>query len=195
MNISAGTLNTFQQNEKVGFLSEKGGGTVISVLGAHRYLIVDEDGFERIVSANELIKIHGTDYKIPENENIKVLEDGLLMKDTHVSVKEKSHTGARDQDLWEIDLHIEALIDSHRGMSNSEILDRQMRELRTFYQAALQKRIRKLVIIHGVGEGVLKQEVRDFLSCKTGISFYDADFRTYGKGATAVEVRYTQIER
>jgi dsDNA-specific endonuclease/ATPase MutS2 len=188
-------LNTFQLNERVGFLSEKGGGRIISVLPSNHYVVADEDGFERTCHSNELIKIHGTDYKIPENESMQVLDDGLLTKDTHVSVKESSRTGAKGQEYWEIDLHIEALVDSHRGMSNAEILDRQMRELRQFYQRALGKRIRKLVIIHGVGEGVLKQEVRDFLAGKTGISFYDADFRTYGKGATAVEVRYTQIEK
>ena len=112
-----------------------------------------------------------------------------------MSRKESSHSGARDQELWELDLHIEVLVDSHAGMSNSEILERQMRELRVFYNSALQKRIRKLIIIHGVGEGVLKQEVRDFLAGKDGISYFDADFRTYGKGATAVEIRHTKVER
>jgi len=190
-----GTLNTFQISEKVGFLKEKGGGKIISILPGNSYLILDEDGFERTCRASELIKIHGTDYKIPLDETIKVLDDGLLTKDTHVRHKESSHSGAKDHEMWEIDLHIESLVESHAGMSNSEILDRQMRELRTFYNNALQKRVRKLIIIHGVGEGVLKQEVRDFLAGKTGISFYDADFRMYGKGATAVEVRYTQVER
>ena len=48
----------------------------------------------------------------------------------------------------------------------------------------------KLIIIHGVGEGVLKDEVRLFLSKKEGIEYFDADYREYGKGATAVELRY-----
>ena len=67
---------------------------------------------------------------------------------------------------------------------------KQMRELRTFYQRAKAKRVRKLVIIHGVGQGVLKEEVRSFLDLQEGLEFYDADFREYGKGATAVEIRF-----
>ena len=74
-------------------------------------------------------------------------------------------------------------------MSNADILMKQMRELRTFYQRALSRRIRKLVIIHGVGEGVLREEVRSFLERQEGLDFYDADFREYGKGATIVEIR------
>jgi hypothetical protein len=35
--------------------------------------------------------------------------------------------------------------------------------------------------------------VRLFLDKKDGIEYYDADFREYGKGATAIEIRYTQI--
>ena len=34
------------------------------------------------------------------------------------------------------------------------------------------------------------KEVRDFLRGKSGVELYDADYREYGKGATAVEIRY-----
>jgi DNA-nicking Smr family endonuclease len=75
-------------------------------------------------------------------------------------------------------------------MGNAEILSYQLKELRNFYSKARDKHIRKLIIIHGVGEGVLKDEVRLFLSKKEGIEYFDADYREYGKGATAVELRY-----
>ena len=38
--------------------------------------------------------------------------------------------------------------------------------------------------------GVLRDEVRMFLDKKENIDVYDADFREYGKGATAVELFY-----
>ena len=46
------------------------------------------------------------------------------------------------------------------------------------------------VWIHGVVEGVLKEEVRSELSKIEGVEYFDADFREYGKGATAVELTY-----
>jgi dsDNA-specific endonuclease/ATPase MutS2 len=42
-------------------------------------------------------------------------------------------------------------------------------------------------VIHGVGEGVLKNEVRTYLENQSGIEFYDSDFREYGKGATTID--------
>ena len=50
--------------------------------------------------------------------------------------------------------------------------------------------LEELTNIHGVGEGVLKSEVRIFLSGKEGLDYYDADFREYGKGATSVDLFY-----
>jgi hypothetical protein len=41
---------------------------------------------------------------------------------------------------------------------------------------------------------VLKDEIRLFLSKKDGIEFYDADFREYGKGATAIEINYNYAQ-
>ena len=54
----------------------------------------------------------------------------------------------------------------------------------------MEKDIQKIIVIHGVGEGVLKEEIRSYLSKQEGLEYYDADFREYGKGATAVEIHY-----
>ena len=42
----------------------------------------------------------------------------------------------------------------------------------------------------GVGEGVLKQEIRSYLDKQEGVEYFDADFREYGKGATTIEIHY-----
>jgi hypothetical protein len=33
-----------------------------------------------------------------------------------------------------------------------------------------------------------------FLTKKDGVEFYDADFREYGKGATAIEINYNYVQ-
>jgi hypothetical protein len=186
----SGGLRSFQPGEKVGFLYEKGGGMVKIVLPDNRYRVEDGDGFERDFRGDELVKIFGEDYKLPDDAVAQINEDDSITQE-HFTVRKESRTGSkRPIDVWEIDLHIEALTDSNVWMSNAEILSIQLRELRTFYSKARSKHIRKLVVIHGVGEGVLKDEVRLFLTRQEGVNYYDADFREYGKGATAVDLFY-----
>jgi DNA-nicking Smr family endonuclease len=62
-----------------------------------------------------------------------------------------------------------------------------MKEFRATFKKAKQQHIHKLIVIHGVGEGVLKNEIRTYLSQQDQIEVYDADYSEYGKGATTVE--------
>lgn len=181
---------TFQKGQKVVFLHEQGGGIVTEVISANKFLVEDEDGFERTFFASELGNVYGADYKI-DTDDIQGLNE-----DESFAVAKEHHrrgrlSGSRKKiDVWEIDLHIEELTDSHSGWTNTEIVQKQMMEMRSFFNRARSKQVRKLVIIHGIGSGVLKEEVREFLSGQDGVEFYDADYREYGKGATAVEIRY-----
>ena len=186
----AGISITFQINEKVGFLHEKGGGVIRHVDIQGQYIVEDESGFERPFKANELVKIFSDNYRLPDDNIAQLNDDDTISKSKHTTRKEILTGVRRPIDVWEIDLHIDAILDSHFGMSNSEILAIQLKELRSFYKRATDKHIRKIILIHGVGEGVLKEEVRLFLSKKEGVNYYDADFREYGKGATAAELRY-----
>jgi DNA-nicking Smr family endonuclease len=180
----------FKVGEKVGLLYETGHGLVREVRKDGHFLVEDDGGFDRVFRENELVKIHSTDFHLPDDAVAQINDDDSVTE-RHYTIHSEQRTGSRKPlDIWELDLHIESLIDTHAGMSNAEILQVQLRELRSFYNAARDKRVRKLVIIHGVGEGVLKSEVRIFLSGKEGLDYYDADFREYGKGATAVELFY-----
>ena len=115
----AGTSNHFQVNEKVAFLFEKGGG-IIRFIQNNTFWIEDETGFERPFSANEIVKIHGTAYHLPDNEALQINEDDTFSKARHTVVQEK--TGAKKpMDVWEIDLHIESLLETNLGMSNAAI--------------------------------------------------------------------------
>ena len=57
------------------------------------------------------------------------------------------------------------------------------------------KKIKEFVIIHGVGEGVLKSEIHAYLSGKSGVFYEQADFRKYGMGATKVYLKYSLINK
>ncbi len=174
----------FQIGQKVVFLRESGGGVVLSVEPKGCYKVEDQDGFSRICHFSELAPVHGEDYKVSE-ETID-----LVREEKTVNPLKQKQAVAKEPDRWEIDLHIEELVDSHAGWSNAEILNRQLYEFRSFLNKARKARIRRLIIIHGVGEGVLRHEIRSFLNDMQGVEYYDADYREYGQGATAVEIHY-----
>ena len=52
--------------------------------------------------------------------------------------------------------------------------------------AAIRDGKKKLIVIHGVGEGILREEVRKVLQFYDNVQFHDADMRKYGVGATEV---------
>jgi hypothetical protein len=180
----------YKSGQKIVFMNEPGGGVVQSV-GDGYIVVMDDSGFDQKCLLSEIAPVHGEEYRLNSEDIVAINEDESYATIRH-QVRKGVLTGKRKSvDVWEIDLHIEEITDSHSNLSNGEIVLKQMRELRTFFQRAKSKRIRKLVIIHGVGLGVLKEEVRSFLDKQSSIDYFDADFREYGKGATAVEIFYS----
>ena len=187
----------YQIGEKVAFLFEAGGGIVRSIDSSKAatsvgiiYFVEDETTFERPFRESELVKIHGTDYKLSENEVDQIMVDESLEAINHIVHKESRTGYLKPIDVWEIDLHMEAITDRHSDLTNTQILNQQMGVFKAFYKKARAKQIRKLIVIHGVGEGVLKEEVRTYLQGQEGIEFFDASYMEYGKGATQVEIHY-----
>lgn len=173
---------SFVVGQVVSFLYEKGEGKILKLEGK-RALVEDETGFDRWFPWNELVQIHS---KVYDDDEIVITKEDLEPELNFRIIQER--TGSkRPLTIWEIDLHIEELLDSTAGMSNTEILRKQMNEFRAMFKKAKANNIHKLVVIHGVGEGVLKNEIRTYLSTQDQIEVYDADFSEYGKGATAVE--------
>ena len=81
------------------------------------------------------------------------------------------------------------LLDTTAGLTSSEILDYQLGKVRETLDQYRHAKGRKIVFIHGKGEGVLRnallKEIRDkYKNC----SCQDASFREYGFGATMVTV-------
>ena len=89
--------------------------------------------------------------------------------------------------ILEVDLHINQLIKSSRGMDNFDMLTLQLDTAKSKIEYALQKRISKIVFIHGVGQGVLKSELNSLLN-KYPVKYYDASYKKYGLGATEVYI-------
>lgn len=92
--------------------------------------------------------------------------------------------------LLVVDLHINELIDNTHGLSNADILNYQVDAFRKVMDENLRNHGKKIVFIHGKGEGVLRQALMKELNYRyKGNDVQDASFREYGYGATQVIIR------
>lgn len=173
----------FKKGEKVSFLYQTGFGIILDFVDSNQVKIEDENGFEQVFNVKELVKIHG---KMEEDDSPIIKEEVTPKKQANFTVlKDKSSLNQRD--FWELDLHIESLIEDFKGLTTFEIMKTQMQEFKRFFSKAKANQIQKIVIIHGVGEGVLKNEIRNYLAQQEFLEFYDASYLEYGKGATEVK--------
>lgn len=100
-------------------------------------------------------------------------------------------TGKKPVDsIIEVDLHINELLDSTAGLSNSDILEVQLKKFRDTIEENKSAKGRKIVFIHGKGEGVLRKTILEELKTKyKNYPFQDASFREYGFGATMIMIK------
>lgn len=90
-----------------------------------------------------------------------------------------------------VDLHISELLDDTRGLSNADILNLQIDTFRKVMDENLRESGKKIIFIHGKGEGVLRQALMKELNYRyKGHDIQDASFREYGYGATQVTIRH-----
>lgn len=90
-----------------------------------------------------------------------------------------------------VDLHIEKISNDWKHLSNFEILTAQLREFEKYYELAVLHMQPTLIIIHGVGEGKLRDEIHDILRLKQEVkSFVNQYHPLYGYGATEIYFQY-----
>lgn len=154
-----------------------------------RVVIETPEGFELDFEVQELVKIADTgDMKslFSSQSLSSVLKDKEEPKKRSF-VKEKR--SKKDEFVLEVDLHIEKLVPNKKGMSNYDILTLQTETAKRQIDFAIKNRMPKVVLIHGVGEGILKAELDFLLGRYENISFQDANYRKYGLGATEVYIK------
>lgn len=121
---------------------------------------------------------------LPEPVVIKCEPGHALGHRRPVSKKAQKNT-----DPLVVDLHINELIDNTAGLSNADMLNYQIDKFREIMDANMRHGGRKIVFIHGKGEGVLRQALLKELKYRySSCSVQDASFREYGYGATQVTI-------
>lgn len=162
---------------------------VVKEINGDMITIETEDGFELQFQTKDLIK-----YK--KQGDLKKAVFLNTSMDSVISEKEQSFkrkqpkTKAKEryEPTMEVDLHINQLVKSSKGMSNHDMLTLQLETAKRQLDFAINKRIQKIVFIHGVGEGVLKTELDYLFGRYNNVKFYDANYQKYGLGATEVYI-------
>lgn len=176
-------MAVFNIGDRVEVLDEAIAGLVKSVEG-ELVTIETHEGFPMQYASKELVKIE--DYiNISNFEIAKVKQDKESSKKRIVST---SKSKERNAPKMEVDLHINQLVKSTKGLSNFDMLNLQLETAKRQLDFAINKRIQKVVFIHGVGEGILKEELYYLFKKYDNLKFYDADYQKYGLGATEVYI-------
>jgi len=134
-------------------------------------------------------------YKLFETYPDKTMNDQFeidapIIKDYKVydAKKVRQHL---EPPLSVIDLHIEKLSDDWQHLSNYEILSQQLKTFEKYYDLSIAHLQPSLTVIHGIGEGRLRDEIHDKLRLKKEVkSFVNQYHPLYGYGATEIFFQY-----
>lgn len=177
----------FKVGDTVFVLDEALSGEIIKISG-ETVTIEDTDGFELIFNTSEIVKQEDSSLKREAFSNKSarqvISEKQSLKRKQTPKIKPKE----RFQPTMEVDLHVHQLVKSEKGMSSHDKKTLQLDTAKHKLEFAMQKKIQKVVFIHGVGEGTLKLELQYLFGRYNNVKFYDADYRKYGQGATEVYI-------
>jgi hypothetical protein len=179
---------------KVKFTNEDLVGEIIAVLANEKVVVSCSDGFDQTVSLTEVIVIgedNQLNYTLDETKLSAKMEANL--KDIGSAKFLNKYTNSnkfKTGRIVEVDLHLECLVEFPNKLDDWQKLHTQMQHVKNCLGAVSAKRIKRIVFIHGVGTGVLKTELHNYLSRFENLDFKEGDFSEYGTGATHVTISY-----
>ena len=139
---------------------------------------------ERVERLERLVK--KLTLRVEQLEAAKALRD---MSQSHYTVKQSKPHDTKSE-IVEVDLHIDELLDTTVGMSAADMKAYQLKVFHQTMEEHKKDKGRRIVFIHGNGDGVLRKAILDELKrCYKTCSYQDASFQQYGFGATMVTIR------
>jgi hypothetical protein len=159
-----------------------------------------EDGFDMKYKLKELMLVMSSEdemeaynNKLPDLASIlaqdvnekrqKAIQEQFDIKYSNARATNQKRSGEH----MVIDLHIHELVDDQSGLKDRTKLDIQLNHFERMMRIAGEQRVRRVVFIHGVGQGVLRHQIRSRLEMYyPDCSVRDGNPREYGAGATEV---------
>lgn len=166
--------------EKVKLLDEEGIFTIKNFIG-NKAVLLDSYGFEVTHSLNNLIAYDKYASMYTEVTDFNAKKEDVTFKKTNNLKKETIQERI-------IDLHIGNIVDSFKNMMPHQMLEKQIKKAMEEIKSAKKDKVKKLILIHGKGKGVLKKEIYKILNSMNDIEYFEADIIKYRFGA--VEIRF-----
>ena len=178
-----------RKGDKVALIDEIVEGEVIKINGSEITLITS-DGLEMKYDRTELVVIKNNQSEMSKYVDVKhgrLIREKENFKESKSSKNNKTKPKERHAPI-EFDLHIENLVKNHKRMNNHDILTTQLDTARYKLEWAIRERIPRILFIHGVGEGVLQEELK-YLLGRYPVDVSPGSYHKYGQGATEVYIR------
>ncbi len=125
----------------------------------------------------------------PQKLDTTQLRESMLMgksseKQTTAPISKDAHN------IREVDLHIENILPPNHITPKEEYLNKQLDFFEKELEKANMQSISEIVFIHGVGNGILRNEIHKHLGKSTVIEYFkDARKEKFGYGATYVKMK------
>ena len=146
----------FKIGDRVKFIRSNDYGIIRSIISERKVEVEDSSKFLSIVNTDDIIGF--------EEKTNSLSAYGDLSNDKDVSAdSENIKKVANNLNVVKLDLHIENLSSDYQMMTNFEIIQIQIKKCEDLIMKSLNSHVHKLIIVHGIGEGVLKKEVHELL--------------------------------
>ena len=166
--------NNFNIGDKVSVIDDAIDGIIVEIKNKE-ITIETSQGFFKISNINDLALF---------NKSEALYTKSIDVKPTRKQIEAQKQLTKVEKGTPNFDLHIEKLVKTKAGMSNFDILNLQIDTAKRHIDFAIKNRIPKIVLVHGVGEGILKTELEYLFKKYPQISFQEANYQKYGLGAT-----------
>lgn len=166
--------------DKVKLLDEEGIFTIKNFIG-NKAVLIDSYGFEVTHLLINLIAYDKYANMYTEVTDFNAKKEDVTSKKTNNVAKEIIQERI-------IDLHIGNIVDSFKNMMPHQMLEKQINKAMEEIKSAKKDKVKKLILIHGKGKGVLKKEIYKILNSMNDIEYFEADIIKYRFGA--VEIRF-----
>jgi len=147
----------FKIGDKVKFIKSNDYGTIRSIISERKIQVEDSSKFLSVVNYNDIIKFDFTTDNMQAYGNLEFNKDSS-------KIKNNKNKELLNLNVIKIDLHIENIDEDYHFMTNYEIVQKQLRNCESTLIKGLNSNANKIIIVHGIGEGVLKKEIHHLLN-------------------------------
>lgn len=189
-NVDIHKFDRWHKNDKPSgstVVSKEGATSTASMVSGKEYLQSKSPAAKEEVDENLEARVVRLEMQIAKLEaRLERLEDSKAAREKE-KVQAKQMRKLQKDDIIEVDLHAHEILETTAGMQPVDIKNYQLGVFNRIMQEHIKEKGRKIVFIHGKGDGVLRKAVIDELKYKyKSCEYQDASFQQYGFGATMV---------